>query len=247
MRLAYIDESYTRDFYFIAAVVVDDASAQGLHRALSDVADKAQQAYLPATLSAPATSSPTSPAAPLELHGYPLFHGDGDWAPIKHQTRALVSVYDQAMQAIGSQDVQIILRGLDVKRLKARYTSPEPEHALVLQHTLERLNDLGRRVGEQVLVIADEIDDPNRHRAQLHAYRQAGTPGYRSSKLDHILDTIHFVPSQHSRLVQAADLVAFLHRRRMTVKETNPKQAAAIERIWGHVAGRVDHQLTWLP
>lgn len=235
MRLAYIDESYTRDFYFIAAVVVDDASAQGLHKALSDVAEKARLAYLP-----------TLPA-PLELHGYPLFHGGGDWAPIKHQTRALVSVYEQAMQAIGSQDVQIILRGLDVKRLKARYTSPWPAHEVVLQHTLERLNELGGRVGEQVLVIADEIDDPNRHRAQLHAYRQAGTPGYRSSTLDHILDTIHFVPSHHSRLVQAADLVAFLHHRRRTAQEANPKEVVAIERIWGHVAARVDHDLTCRP
>lgn len=235
MRLAYIDESYTRDFYFIAAVVVDDVSAPALHQALSDVAEKARQAYLP-----------TLPA-PLELHGYPLFQGEGEWAPIKHQVRALVSVYDQAMQAIGGQDVHLILRGLDVKRHKARYTYPWPEHEVVLQHTLERLNDFGRSVGEQVLVIADEIADPNRHRAQLHTFRLDGTPGYRSSNLDHILDTIHFVPSQHSRLVQAADLVAFLHRRRMTVKETNAKQAAAIDRIWGHVADRVHHSLICQP
>lgn len=235
MRLAYIDESYTHDFYFIAAVIVDDASSQGLHQALSDVAEKARLAYLP-----------TQPA-PLELHGYPLFHGDGEWAPIKHHIRALISVYDQAMRAIGGQDVQIILRGLDVRRLKARYTDPWPEHQVVLQHTLERLNEFGRSVSEQVLVIADEINDPNRHRAQLHSFRQAGTPGYRSSKLDHIVDTIHFVPSQHSRLVQAADLVAFLHRRRMTVQETNAKQAAAIQRVWGHVAHRIHHDLTWQP
>lgn len=235
MRLAYIDESYTRDFHFIAAVVVDDASAPALHQALGEVAEKARQAYLP------------QEAAPLELHGQPLFQGAKEWAPIKHQIRALISVYEQAMQAIGGQDVQLFLRGLDCQRHRARYADPWPEHEVVLQHLLERLNDFGRSLDEQVLVIADEIDDPNRHRAKLHAFRLDGTPGYRSSRLDNILDTIHFVPSQHSRLVQAADLVAFLHRRRTTIKEPNPRATAAVERIWGHVAGRVQHEYLYRP
>jgi hypothetical protein len=184
VRLAYIDESYTSDFYFIGAVVVDDASAPALERALGDVAERARKAFL---------------------------------------------------------------RGLDCVRHLARYSTPWPEHEVVLQHMLERLDEFGQQLGEQILVIADEIDDPNRHRANLHDFRITGTPGYRSSQLLNILDTLHFVPSQHSRLIQAADLVAFLRRRRTTVVETNPKQAQAIERLWGHVAGRVKHQLLTQP
>lgn len=235
MRLAYIDESYTRDHYFIAAVVVDDASAPALHQALDQVAERARLAYLP-----------TAPD-PLELHGQPLFQGSREWAPIKNQIRALISVYEQAMQAIGEQDVRIFLRGLDCQRHRARYSDPWPEHEVVLQHLLERLDDFGRRYGEQVLVIADELSDPDRHRAKLNAFRLDGTPGYRSSRLTNILDTLHFVPSQHSRLVQAADLVAFLHRRRTTISESNPKATAAMARIWGHVAGRVEHEYLYRP
>jgi hypothetical protein len=235
VRLAYIDESYTSDFYFIGAVVVDDTSAPALERTLDDVAERARKAYLPHA------------AEPLELHGHPLFHGAKEWGPIKNQIRALISVYEQAMQAIGGQDVHIFLRGLDCARHRARYVNPWPEHQVVLQHMLERLDEFGQQLGEQILVIADEIGDPNRHRANLHGFRITGTPGYRSSQLPNILDTLHFVPSQHSRLIQAADLVTFLHRRWATVIETNPKQAETIQRLWGHVASGVRHQLLSQP
>jgi hypothetical protein len=156
-------------------------------------------------------------------------------------------VYEQAMRAIGDQDLHIFLRGLDCKRHRARYMRPWPEHTIVLQHMLERLDEFGQELGEQVLVIADDIDDPERHRANLHDFRLTGTPGYRSSRLPNILDTLHFAPSRHSRLIQAADLVTFLHRRRTTITETNPRQAQAIDRLWGHVAGRVRHQLVSCP
>ena len=199
---------------------MDDAAAGSLSQALDDVAERARRAYLP-----------THPA-PLELHGQPLFQGTKEWEPVKHQIRALVSVYSQAMKVIGEQEVAIFLRGLDRQRHAARYATPWPAHEVVLQHLLERLDDYGRRLDERILVIADDINDPNRHRARLQDFRSTGTPGYRSSRLPFILDTLHFVPSHHSRLVQAADLVTFLHRRRKTLPSTHPGQHQAIERIW---------------
>ena len=235
MRLAYIDESYTRDFYFIGAVVVDDVSGPAVHAALDAVAEKARTAYLPDV------------TAPLELHGQPLFQGAREWEPIKKQVRALISVYEQAMQALGQQEIHIFLRGLDCKRHRARYVDPWPPHEVVLQHLLERLNDFGQSLGEQILVIADEVNDPDRHRNTLRDFRINGTPGYRSSTLPNILDTLHFVPSEHSRLIQAADLVTFLHHRRSAIVETNPKQEKAISRIWGHVEERIAHQFTTCP
>ncbi|MDQ1308211.1 MAG: hypothetical protein QG671_4045 [Actinomycetota bacterium] len=165
MRLAYIDESYTRDFYFIGAVVVDDVSGPAVHAALDAVAEKARAAYLPDV------------TAPLELHGQPLFQGAREWEPIKKQVRALISVYEQAMQAIGQQEIHIFLRGLDCKRHRARYVDPWPPHEVVLQHLLERLNDFGQSLGEQILVIADEVNDPDRHRNTLRDFRINGTPG----------------------------------------------------------------------
>ncbi|MDQ1288721.1 MAG: hypothetical protein QG622_2287 [Actinomycetota bacterium] len=55
------------------------------------------------------------------------------------------------------------------------------------------------------------------------------------------------MPSEPSRLTQAADLATFLHRRRSATVETNPKQEKAISRIWAHVEGWIAYQLTTCP
>ncbi len=230
IRLAYIDESYTDAYYFIGAVIVDDGTAPALDRALDEVAEAARTTHLP------------SVPGPLELHGYPLFQGKGEWAAIKEKTRARIAVYEDCMRAIGQQDVQVFLHGLDRRSHRAHYgASAWPAHEVILPRLLERLNDFGRDMREQILVIADEVDDPERHRLDLHQAKLHGTPGYRSSRLENILDTLHFAPSHHSRLIQAADLVTFLHRRHRTKTNPDPREAATTDRLWSHIQPRVRH------
>ena len=55
------------------------------------------------------------------------------------------------------------------------------------------------------------------------------------------------MPSERSRLIEAADLVMFLHHRRPAIVETSPKQEKAILKIWGHVEGRIAHQFPTCP
>lgn len=62
-----------------------------------------------------------------------------------------------------------------------------------------------------------------------------------------MLDTLHFGPSNHSRLLQAADMVSFVWRRRCTVNEADPRAAAAMERIWQAFAPAVAVQWIWQP
>ena len=72
---------------------------------------------------------------------------------------------------------------------------------MVLQHLLERVDEYVTSVGEYALVIADEVDAQAKHRADLSTYREVGTLGYRHRKLTRIVDTLHFAPSNASRLV----------------------------------------------
>lgn len=71
--------------------------------------------------------------------------------------------------------------------------------------------------------------------------------GHRSSRLTRVIDTIHFAPSHHSRLLQTSDLVTFLHRRRTTHTEPDRRAALANEQIWAHVAPIIEHELCWVP
>ncbi|MDG4785402.1 DUF3800 domain-containing protein [Micromonospora sp. WMMD1102] len=159
--------------------------------------------------------------------------------------RLRIAVYNAALKAIGAHDVTVILRGVDRHGLAERYPTPKPAHEVVLSHVLERVDAYAAREEELALVIADEVDHPARHRADLTRYRVDGTGGYRSRRLTRIVDTLHFAPSHASRLVQAADLLMFLFRRMQS--PVDPREAATNERLWSWVQPQVYHSWCWSP
>lgn len=232
MLLAYVDESYAKDQYFcLGAVLVDGPSSARIEAGFDAlVAEYASQTALPRH---------------AELHGYEVFHGKGDWSALR--TRQLINVYDRAMRIIGSSGASLVFRSMDVARQVQRYHTPHPPHDVVLGHLLESIDNLADNLDELVVVIADEVHAEERHRSNFRSFRRLGTPGYQSSTLPHLLDTLHFAPSKHSRLLQAADLATFMHRRRAMGVETDPRAIEASDRLWSHVAGSVKRNWHWVP
>jgi hypothetical protein len=156
-------------------------------------------------------------------------------------------VFDDVVEAVAAQDVRVIARAMDVLGQRARYRVPESPHSVVLQHLLERVDECATSLGDYALVIADEVDGQAEHRADLSRYREVGTTGYRHRKLTRIVDTLHFAPSHASRLVQAADVIAFLYRRVFTHEETDERSRKAKIAMWNRLQPRVQHELCWFP
>jgi hypothetical protein len=231
--LCYLDESASNDHYFIAALIVPEVAAAPLTAALDAVVADAARSY--------------GVPADTELHGHEIFQARGPWEPFAKEPRIRIGVYNHAFQAIGDHDVRLILRGMNVKRQRERYTQPDKPHSVVLAHVLERVDEYAARQGELALVIADEVEGQNDYRRDLWSFQRKATWGYRSRQLTRIVDTMHFVPSHHSRLVQGADLVAFLHRRRSTHVENDERAKRANEALWERVNSRVEHDHTWWP
>jgi hypothetical protein len=229
--LTYVDESYTSGWFTMTALLVDGPSAVALTDELDRVAITAAKAY-------------GLDAVP-EIHGYEIFQGDGVWKGVP--VRARVGVFDDVIEAVAGQNVSIIARAMDIVGQRARYAAPEPPHTVVLQHLLERIDERVTLLGEYALVIADEVDGQAKHRADLSAYRDVGTSGYRHRKITRIVDTLHFAPSQASRLVQAADVITFLYRRVFTHGETDERARRAKIRMWNRLKPRVHHELCWFP
>lgn len=235
MFLAYLDESYTRDYFVMASVVVHADRLKELEQHLEAVVRSAQRAF-------PKVQPRT------ELHAHELVSGEGPWACLRGKHRASVGIYLDAAQQIAQHADTIIIRAVDVRGLKRRYgDQARSPHTIALQHTLERLNEFVSLTGEHILVIADEVDEKDVHRRALWDYREGGTTGYRPSTLDSIVDTLHFAPSSESRLLQAADLIAFLARRRQAHVETNAKSEAAFTTLWATVEPIVSHNWCWHP
>jgi hypothetical protein len=235
MLLAYLDESYTKDLYLIAALVVPEDVAQPLTAALDDVVRDVAWTHGKVTTDA-------------ELHGNDLWGGKRDWAPLGPEKRLRLGVYDKALQAIGAHDVEIVIRALNSKAHRQRYKDRAyPPHEVVLEHLCERIDHRAKVHDQKALMIADEVDDPKQLRLDLWHYQRYSTSGYRSQQIKHIVDTIHFAPSHASRLVQGADLLAFLARRRRVHTETDPAMQRTVDTMWSHIEPRIRHNFIWTP
>lgn len=240
MLLTYVDESYDNDCYWMVALTVAEKHLRPLHRALDSVVQKAADSY------------PVHPDA--ELHGHALVQARDDWSRMgnkgRNMVRARIGVYADAMKAIGAHDVQVIVRGLDLRAYWAHQACDESRpspHQVVLRQLLEQICGSVEAREELALVIADEIDGADDHRRHFRGYQAVGTGGSISSTLPCIVDTIHFAPSEASRLLQAADLVAYLHRRLASGQDGDSRARRANETLWSFVAPRVVHQHRWVP
>jgi hypothetical protein len=58
---------------------------------------------------------------------------------------------------------------------------------------------------------------------------------------------MHFAPSKASRLVQAADLIAYLHRRIESKTDLDERAKRANHELWGRIRPKIHHCLTWEP
>lgn len=234
MLLCYVDESFTRDHYYIAALLCPESQALSLEAALDGVVDRAAAAF-------PGVSRAA------ELHGYDIFQGKRDWLVLEKMPRARIGVYDQALRAIAAHQVKVVVEGIHPTSM-LRMRDP---HSVLMGWVLERIDEYACTVGELAMVIADEPgqrDQQSEYRADLGYYRTTGTGGWRSRKITRVVDTLHFAPSQASRLVQASDLIAFLFHRRATKASADPRAVRANERLWAHLTEAVVHNIhVWQP
>lgn len=233
MLLAYLDESYDKSRYWMAAVVCPDDQALSLATALDGVVGKAAMSY--------------SVGSQAELHGYDLFHGKGDWAPIAGMARARIGVYGEALDVIAAHDVRIYIRGVSIPHLERRYVYADHPHSVVLSHLIERIDEHADAVGEYALLIADEVDGVDEHRRNLWHFQRYSTGGWRARQICRVVDTIHFAPSNASRLLQAADIVAFLNYRIASRADTDARAIKANDTLWARIDPRVRHRWCWVP
>jgi hypothetical protein len=231
--LTYVDESYTKDRYWIAGLMCPDHAIRPLSSALDEVMKRAAASY-------------DSVSWESELHGYDLFHGEANWLPLKKLHRARIGIYADALTAIATHPVEVFIRGVNSRGLRMRYATPQHPHAVVMGHLLERIDEHAAKTGDNVLVIADEVDEAATYRRDLWMFQQGATPGYRARQLTQIVDTIHFAPSQASRLLQAVDLIAFLYQR-IDRGEVDARAKRANNELWQRIKPRVAHTRRWDP
>jgi hypothetical protein len=223
--LCYVDESTHGSFHGFAAVLADDYATRKLTASLNKIMDQASVDY--------------GILRTTEIHAHPMFHGQEAWRDVG--VRARVALFYKIVDAIVSEDLTILLRSVDQVKLELRqarenYPVAFPPEQVCFQHILQRADRIAESRETHCLIIADNRSDRERHREHFATYQTQGTPGvYMRTTLDRLLDTVHFAPSHQSRMLQAADVLAFIYRRRQTVKESDARSEAAMHRLWGSI------------
>ena len=219
MLYAFIDESYTRDRYYVSAFVIPEDQIASLEAAIDAAGKYAQTFGVPEG---------------AEFHAHQIMSGQGDWKTLQRKHRAAVAVYKRALtELIAIPGAKMFIEGVDIARLNTRYKYPQPPHRVTLRHLLEAVDRYATLHKEEVTVIADEVQDQIAHAERAESYQVVGTGGFRSSKLTTIQMPITFGESHQSPGLQAADLIVYLFRRLDGHTETNAKAARAVEELWG--------------
>ncbi len=238
MLLAYLDESFSSDRYVISALIVPDHQAKSLTFDLDELAtnlifDIPELKQL------------------REFHGHSIMQAKDDWEPLQKALRLRIGVFEKCLKIIAKHDVKIIIRSVDLIALRTKYRTHLEPHEICLSFLYERIDEYAIKEAQNVLVMADGVIEEDGHRKDLWRYQRTGTWGYRSRIIQNVIDTIYFTPSHSSRLVQAADLIAYLAHRYesqcFNSSKFDPKAVKACTDMWKLIRTKVYYQGTWTP
>lgn len=218
--LFFVDESGDRKYHYHVGLLASGEQVAAAERELDQVSQRALDLGY----------NDGWPPRP-ELHGTEIFSGAKGWDVLSYEDR--YEVVEAALDVLGRHDIEIMARGVELARFKQRYNKDKAFlHQIAFRNLLERLCERLRERGELGLVIADEHYTKSVIRGEVRQAKAGRTPGYRATNFASILDTVHFVESSDSRLIQLADLVAFTRRRRLSIPtERHPDAEVRMARI----------------
>lgn len=234
MRAIFIDESARdNDFYFIGGLIVDDDAIQAIEAGFNGIGKLVADNV--------AGFDPRS-----EFHAVDMFHGEKEWDRVPVVWR--VKACELAAKVIERSGAEFVFRGIDLARQRAVYYNPFAPHLLTLAHLLAEIDKRMNRVHhESALVLADDHHSAAGSRRNLVDFKIRSVPGYTTTRLVRLADTIYFGPSHASRLLQAADLATYFINRKTTITEKDPRARAAVDRIAARIRNATVHEYVWYP
>jgi hypothetical protein len=210
VKLIYVDESGNtgskRDpnqpIHMIGAVIVDEADVRPIEDALTALGDKCRLT--------------SSFDRTFEFHAYDLCYGRGHFAQMSWPAR--LALLHELIAVLEKNNCTIAFTAVD----KIKSPSTKSPYELAFMFLVERLEDHLKAQDQRGLIVADENKEVERDVIRNFArYKIANTGwGYRPTKIERLIDSVHFVRSEDNHLIQMADLVAYLQLREMRTRDT---------------------------
>lgn len=206
MLLAYMDEAYDADRYRLTALLIEHHRVNEVQLPLRDIVEDAIATFGVAT--------------EAEMHGWEIYKGRGGWDAMGKAHRARIAVYRRAFEVLAAADCQILVCGRNRHSEPGRHNWPSAEHRQIVMDTVGHLHSVCIDRGDHALVIADEHEAQDGMNFDLRWFQNT-TPDCR------VVDTVHFVRSRSTPIVQAADLVCYLIRRAEAEQDERAQQVNA--------------------
>lgn len=148
----------------------------------------------------------------FEFHGGYIYRGEGYFNALAPADR--IQIYNRLIQVIIDFELPVFVEGIDKRRLKLSSANPPHPFNLAFLYIVERLEEFleSQQPPANGLILADENRERDRSIiSDFDSFKEYGTAlGYRPREIKRLLDTVHFVKSQDSRLIQLADCSSYL-------------------------------------
>lgn len=199
-----------------AGILIDSAGVLALTRRLDDLLERS----LPDEIH----------ASEAELHAYDLYHRLGQWKALS--PRQSIWVFDQVIRAITDHSLGIFFK-LE-RTFREHATEMERD---VLQSVLLRAGLFGLGSHAHTLAVCDERRDGGfRHLQGLPSLAVESSHGSTPTEQVAVIPPLCFAPSHETRMLQAADILAFVLRRRALVRqERSSKSQEAMDSLLRHL------------
>lgn len=230
MRFAYMDEAGntgrkcdepSQPIHLILTLAIDEENIKALHEHIRETGRR--------------HCIPDCSEDDFEFHGHDIFSGRGYFGEMTPEKR--IEIYDDVLKGIELVEAEVIVRGVDKAGLAGRYANPYHPHDIALMYTIESIERMARAHDCRVLLVADEAKEvEDTALRDLAQYQELGTSwGWQTEQIDHIVDTIHFVPSHSNGGIQLTDCATYITARlekiRAGVVAAGPS-AEAVEELW---------------
>jgi Protein of unknown function (DUF3800) len=175
----------------------------------------------------------------FECKGSDLYRGQGPCTRMAPADR--VALYGELLDLLAQHHAWVTWAGIDKARLARRYASPMHPHKLAFIYLVEQVERFLRKRRSFGLLVSDEEKGMERQVIEdLSRYKEMGTSfGHSPMDLRCIVDNVHWVKSHNSRLMQLADLCAYLCQRQSRDRGKTTAAALAVRQLWNRVTPRV--------
>lgn len=207
MFLAYMDECGNtgtnpdpdQPIHFIGCLVVEDTKVREFEKGISEVARK----YFPKTWRSPK----------FEFHGVELFAGTGCFKGDPQiridATAALIALAKTHCAAFGYVGVD-----------KIKSFAKDHPHRICFSLLVEHLEAWRTRRDSLALLVSGENQEVESDIIKdIATFKDTSTQwGYKQVPIEHIVDSVHFVKSHHSPLIQIADILTYITLKAILIK-----------------------------